>query len=72
MPTYRIPASLYVEAENVEAALHIVTEYLDDAAYVLSSGVYFDTNRYPDIVAVDVEAHQAEECPSATDSPHNR
>ena len=57
MPTYRIPASLYVEAENVHAALHTVTQYLDDAAHDLAS------EAYPGLVAVDVETHQAEECP---------
>jgi hypothetical protein len=58
MPTYRIPASLYVEAENVHAALQTVTQYLDDAAHDLAS------EAYPGLVAVDVEVHQAEECPS--------
>lgn len=57
MPTYRIPASLYVEAENVHAALQTVTQYLDDAAHDLAS------EAYPGLVAVDVEVHQAEECP---------
>jgi len=57
MPTYRIPASLYVEAENVHAALQTVTQYLDDAAHDLAS------EAYPGLVAVDVETHQAEECP---------
>ena len=60
MPTYRIPASLYVEAENVHAALHTVTQYLDDAAHVLRD---FASEAYPGLVAVDVETHQAEECP---------
>lgn len=57
MPTYRIPASLYVEAENVHAALQTVTQYLDDAAHDLAS------EAYPGLVAVDVETHLAEECP---------
>ena len=57
MPTYRIPASLYVEAENIHAALQTVTQYLDDAAHDLAS------EAYPGLVAVDVETHQAEECP---------
>ncbi len=60
MPTYRIPASLYVEAENVHAALQTVTQYLDDAAHVLHEPC---GSHYPGLVAVDVETHQAEECP---------
>ena len=55
MPTYRIPASLYVEAENVHAALQTVTLYLDEAATLLPN--------WGTITAVDVEIHQAEECP---------
>ena len=55
MPTYRIPASLYVEAENVHAALQAATLYLDEAATLLPN--------WGTITAVDVEIHQAEECP---------
>ena len=55
MPTYRSPASLYVEAENVHAALQSATLYLDEAATLLPN--------WGTITAVDVETHQAEECP---------
>jgi len=56
MPTYRIPASLYIEAEDVHAAIQLATTYLDEASYLLTN---WDT-----ITAVDVETHQAEECPT--------
>ena len=59
MPTYRIPASLYVEAETVHGALQTATMYLDDAAHVLRDFV----KAYPGLVAVDVDTHLAEECP---------
>ena len=55
MPTYRIPASLYVEAETVHAALQSATLYLDEAATLLPN--------WGSITAVDVEVQQAEECP---------
>ena len=57
MPSYRIPASLYIESENVHAALQTATKYLDDAAHDLAS------EAYPGLVAVDVDTHLAEECP---------
>lgn len=59
MPTYRIPASLYIEAEDVHAALQTATLYLDDAAHVLRDYV----KAYPGLSAVDVDTHLAEECP---------
>lgn len=76
MPTYRIPASLYIEAENVHAALQTATKYLDDAANELYDPYGSD---YPGLVAVDVEpilyalrapvpeqpGSGAEECPPA-------
>jgi hypothetical protein len=55
MPTYRIPASLYIEAEDVHAAMQTATTYLDEASYLLTN--------WETITAVDVETDQAEECP---------
>ena len=61
MPTYRIPASLYIEAEDVHAAIQTATTYLDEASYRLANDGFDRT--WGTITAVDVETHQAEECP---------
>jgi hypothetical protein len=55
MPTYRIPASLFIDAENIHAAIQSATLYLDEASVALPN--------WGNITAVDIEVHEAEECP---------
>lgn len=59
MPTYRIPVNFYVEAVTVADAAYKLAEYLDYASHLVTPLV----RGGEDIMGVDVEVHQAEECP---------